>query len=119
MGVQAPLLIFSVRSCCCRCYVFGGVVVSVGFGFKLDWLLQLCFGCALGWLLVIFLLLIVSLGNSQRAPSSAASSVATQGLVCCCNSGLIFINDCSNPAVVDRGASMGLFGSDTLFFSDL
>lgn len=123
MRILSPLFVFGVCSCWCSCYVFGSMIFRGAFGFKMDWLIQLSFRCALGWVLsaVIFLLLIVSLRSSQRATSATATSVAAQRLVGCCNGGLILINNCAYPAVVCSVglAGMSFFDSDTLFFNDL
>lgn len=123
MRILSPLLVFGVCSCWCSCYVFGCVIFRGGFGFKMDWLIQLGFRCALGRVLgaAVFLLLIVSLRSSQRAPSATATSVAAQRLVGCCSGGLILINNCAYPAVVCSVglADLSFFDSDTLFFNDL
>ncbi len=123
MRVQSPLFVFSVCSCWCRCYVFGCVIFNVGFGFKINWLLKLSFRCALNWVLraVIFLLLIMSLGNSNCAASATSTSVTSQGLVSWCDGGLILINNSADPAIVGRFgvADVSFFDSDTLFFNDL
>lgn len=89
----------------------------------MNWLLKLSFRSALDWVLraVIFLLLIMSLGNSNCAASATTTSVTSQRLVGWCDGGLILINNSAYPAIVGRFgvADVSFFDSNTLFFNDL